>query len=133
MPGTTKNDKGRAVVMADEVHKLVSECIKGKKAGDSVFTWANGKPVTDFRRTWRTLAKKAEMPDLIFHDLRRSAVRNMVRAGISKHVAKRISGHQTDSIFDRYDIHDTADLAEAARKLEARNGHNMGTPETAGR
>jgi integrase len=133
LPGTTKNDKGRAVVMTDEVHKLVCECIKGKKPGDAVFTWANGKPVTDFRRTWRTLAKKAEMPDLIFHDLRRSAVRNMVRAGISKHVAKRISGHQTDSIFDRYDIHDTADLAEAARKLEARNGHNMGTPETAGR
>ena len=69
------------------------------------------------------------MPDLIFHDLRRSAVRNMVRAGISKHVAKLISGHQTDSVFDRYDITDATDLAEAARKLEARNGHKMGTPK----
>ncbi len=133
LPGTTKNDKGRAVVMTEDVYKLVAECIKGKKAGDRVFTWANGKPVTDFRRTWRTLAKKAEMPDLMFHDLRRSAVRNMVRAGISKHVAKLISGHQTDSIFDRYDITDATDLAEAARKLEARNGHKLGTLETAGR
>ena len=80
---------------------------------------------------WRTLAKKAEMPDLIFHDLRRSAVRNMVRAGISKHVAKLISGHTTDSIFDRYDITDATDLAEAARKLEVRNGHKLGTDQTA--
>jgi hypothetical protein len=38
----------------------------------------------------------------------------MVRAGISKHVAKRISGHTTDSIFDRYDITDETDLADAA-------------------
>ncbi len=129
LPGTTKNEQGRAVVMTDEVYKLVSDCIKDKQSDGAVFTWANGKQVTDFRRTWRTLAKAAGMPGLIFHDLRRSAVRNMVRAGISKHVAKRISGHQTDSIFDRYDITDESDLAEAARKLEARNGHKMGTEQ----
>jgi hypothetical protein len=57
----------------------------------------------------------------------------MVRAGISKHVAKRISGHATDSILDRYDFVDTTDLAEATRKLEARNGHELGTPENARR
>jgi integrase len=130
LPGTTNNDKGRAVVMTEDVYKLVVECVKDKKPADRVFTWANGKPVTDFRRTC-TLAKKAEMPDLIFHDLRRSAVRNMVRAGISKHVAKLISGHQTDSVFDRYDITDATDLVEATRKQEARNGHKMGTQETA--
>ena len=133
LPGTTKNDKGRAVVMTEDVYKLVAECVTGKKPGDRVFTWADGKPVTDFRRTWRTLAKKVEMPDLIFHDLRRSAARNMVRAGISKQVAKLISGHQTDSVFDRYDITDATDLVEATRKLEARNGHKMGTQETASR
>ena len=127
LPGTTKNDKGRVVVMTEDVFELVAECVKGKKLSDRLFTWANGRPVTDFRRTWRTLTKNAGMPDLIFHDLRRSAVRNMVRAGISKHVAKLISGHQTDSVFDRYDITDQTDLTEAARKMEARksdvNGH----------
>jgi integrase len=133
LPGTTKSDKGRAVVMTEDVYKLVAECVKDKKPTDQVFMWANGKPVTDFRRTWRTLAKKAEMPDLIFHDLRRSAVRNMVRAGISKQVAKLISGHQTDSVFDRYDITDVTDLVEATRKLEARNGHKTDTLETASR
>jgi hypothetical protein len=120
------------LVLLVDVGAYRVECVKDKKPGDRVFTWADDKPVTDFRRTWRTLAKKAEIPDLIFHDLRRSAVRNMVRAGISKHVAKLISGHQTDSVFDRYDITDATDLMEATRTLEARNGHKLGTPETAG-
>jgi integrase len=129
LPGTTKNDKGRAVVMPSEVHTLIAECIKGKKPGDQVFTWADGKPVRDFRKTWRTLAKAAGMPELLLHDFRRAAVRNMVRAGISKHVAKRISGHTTDAVFERYDITDETDLVEAARKMEQRAlGHKTGTP-----
>lgn len=46
-------------------------------------------------------------------------MRRMVRRGVSKHVAKRISGHKTDSVFDRYDIVDEPDLVGAARKLES--------------
>ena len=128
LPGTTKSDKGRKVVMTDEVFELISECVKGKQSGDPVFTWSDGTPVNDFRRSWRTIAKKAGFPGLLIHDMRRSAIRNMMRAGISKTVAKRISGHSTDSVFDRYDISDETDLAEAAQKLEARkNGHKLGT------
>jgi integrase len=130
LPGTTKSDRGRAVVMTDEVFELISECVKGKNPGDPVFTWADGTPVNDFRRTWRTLAKKAGMPGLLFHDMRRSAIRNMIRVGISKVVAKKISGHATDSVFDRYDITDTVDLVDAAQKIQARKiGHELGTQE----
>lgn len=127
LTGETKSDKGRTVVMTTEVHRLLSGAIKDKKPGDAVFTWANGRPVKDFRGSWDVLMAEAGMPDLLLHDFRRSAVRNMIRSGISKTVAKRITGHSTDSIFDRYDITDESDLADAARKLEARNGHKLDT------
>lgn len=128
LPGTTKSDKGRVVVMPSTVLEMISECVKGKAANDKVFTWENGRPVKDFRRAWAQMAEAAGLPTLLVHDLRRSAVRRMLRRGISKHVARRISGHATDAIFDRYDITDEQDLADAARKLEnPQIGHKLGT------
>jgi hypothetical protein len=56
--------------------------------------------------------------NLLLHDFRRTAVRNLIRAGVSRDVARRISGHETDAIFSRYDITEESDLADTARKLE---------------
>jgi integrase len=112
--------------MTEAVHRLVSECVRGKNPGDAVFTWADGRAVRDFRLAWASLVKEAGVPDLLLHDLRRTAIRNMVRAGISKHVVKQVSGHSTDSIFDPHDSTDEQDLADAARKLEFRDGAQDG-------
>jgi hypothetical protein len=90
-------------------------------------------PVGNFIKAWWSACAKAGVgvrtkgkqngrygtySGLIPHDLRRSAVRNMVRAGISTTVARSISGHVTDAIFDRYDITSAEDLKKAAATLD---------------
>lgn len=144
--GTTKNGRGRIVAMTTNVRALLAACVEGKNRKDFMFT-RNGRPIGDFRKRWRKLCiaagvgrvicrhcgepvadDKCEHCDsdalkyagLIFHDLRRSAVRNLVRSGVSERIAMEITGHKTRDVFDRYDIVSERDLEDAARKSEAR-------------
>ena len=128
-PGETKNDEGRIVIMTDRVRRLLELCVAGKSARDYVFTRANKKPVRDFRRTWKKICEQAGVSELLFHDLRRSAVRNMVQSGIPERVAMQISGHKTRSIFDRYNIVSERDLRDAARALERRSAEAGNVPQ----
>ena len=145
-PGTTKNSDGREVFMTDTVRALLSACVQGKKPEAQVFTRPNGSPVRDFRVTWEractrigvgeTLCADCSEPmdsgkachkcksqrsaysGLIFHDLRRTAARNLRRAGIPETVIMKIGGWRTRSVFERYAIVSRTDIADAMRKLQ---------------
>ena len=137
-PGTTKNKEGRVVKMTDEIYLWLSQCVRSKGPDDFVFTWRDSRQILDFRGLWANVTTAAGVPGLLVHDLRRSAVRNMIRRGIPEVVAMRISGHKTRSVFDRYNIVSETDLADAARRIEQgrakvgdtqQNGDNTGTTE----
>ncbi len=79
----------------------------------------NGNPVKDFKADWKNACGKAGVPNLLFHDLRRTAVRNMIRAGVPEKIAMQISGHKTASMLWRYNITDTRDIKNAGKLTES--------------
>ena len=120
---TSKNGEPRQINLT--AHNLLAACVAGKSANDAVFTRGSNLSCTLDKPD--TIAASAGCPGLLFHDLRRSAVRNMVRAGIPEVVCMKVSGHKTRAVFDRYNIVSEKDLTDAARKLEI--SYTSGTAE----
>lgn len=77
------------------------------------------RPISAKLPGWREACKAAGLDELYFHDLRRSAVRNMKRARVQDSVAMRITGHKTRSMYERYDIVNEEDYADAGEQLKA--------------
>ena len=77
-----------------------------------------GEPIRQFRTAWKSACESAGVPELKFHDLRRTAVRNMRRAGVPQVVRMRITGHRTDSMERRYNIVDIEDIKTARQLME---------------
>jgi integrase len=119
--GETKNDQARMVEMTGAVYDLLAGLVTGKAPEDKVFTRpskSGQRPIAGFRKAWATATKKAGCEGLLFHDLRRTGVRNLVRAGVTEKIAMKITGHKTRSVFDRYDISSRADIRDAIVKVE---------------
>jgi integrase len=88
----------------------------------------DGKPIKDFRWVWASACKNAGVPGRIPHDFRRTAVRNLERAGVPRSVAMAMVGHRTEAIYRRYAIADEAMLKRRRRPVRgtSRQGSNRG-------
>ena len=97
---------------------------------EAIIPWVfhrRGKPTKDLHKVWRKACAAAGCPGRIPHDFRRTAVRNLERAGVSRSVAMKLVGHKTESVYRRYAIVSQADLSAAAGKLAQLEGEASGT------
>lgn len=128
-PGTTKNREGRTLPVYGEMqHWLLmeKEIRDARHPGCPYVFRRGGSAIKNFRKSWAEACKRAGVAGLLFHDLRRTAVRNMVRAGIPEKIAMQISGHKTRAVFDRYNIVSDRDLDLAAERMQRHLG-SVGT------
>jgi integrase len=123
--GSTKNDAGRTLPygpiaeLVAVINAAWAEHERVKETGTicpHVFH-RNGKEIRHFRKAWAVACAAAGCPGKLLHDFRRTAVRNLVRAGVPEKTAQGVTGHKTRSVFDRYDIVNEADLRAAMGKL----------------
>ena len=127
-PGTTKNGEGRefpfdvfpelrAVIEAQRKYR--DEVAKRTDKIPAHVFHRNGVPFKSFYKRWRSACREAGLEGKLMHDFRRTAVRNLERAGVSRSVAMKLTGHKTESVFQRYAIVSEADLREGVAKRAA--------------
>jgi integrase len=124
-PENSKNGEARCVTLNGELEEVIKRrrTQHQVKVGSTVMLTdlvfhREGQPILDFRKAWAAATKLAGVPGRLFHDLRRCAVRNMIRASVPERVAMQISGHETRSMLDRYNIVSEKDLRDALQKTQ---------------
>jgi integrase len=124
---TSKNGRPRVIPLEGVLSTIIErrwiarqyELATGETAIAPLVFHRQGRPVGDFRKAWAAACAAANVPGRLFHDLRRTAVRDFVRAGVPETVAMSITGHRTRAVFDRYDISSQRDKRAALRATEA--------------
>lgn len=135
--GTTKNKDGRefAYGAIDDVRVMMERQWAAhealKKLTPAVLCplvfHRKGKAIKNLRKAWNAACEAAGCPGRLLHDCRRTTVRNLERAGVSRSVAMKLTGHKTENVYRRYAIVSSGDLADAAAKLQASTGTISGT------
>ncbi len=125
-PGVTKGGEGRVFPMTPDVRKLLEaqraqrDALKKHGVVCPYVFQRNGKRLVSIIKAFKAACIAAGYPGRIPHDLRRSAVRNLVRSGIPESVCMKLTGHKTRSVFERYNITSADDLRDATAKLSER-------------
>lgn len=126
-PGETKNEESRIIPLVAELREALAARKVLRDASYPKCPWVffnRGERLLSIKNAWERSCKRAGLVtedgkhSRIFHDLRRTGVRNLVRAGVPEKVAQTISGHKTRAVFERYNITNEDDLKDAAKRLQ---------------
>lgn len=127
-PEHSKNAQGRILALEGELWAIIERAgavrsfEQGGKVELSGYVFHRfGLKIGDFRKAWARACNLAGCPGRHFHDLRRTAVRNMMRSGVPQTVAMSISGHKTTSVFNRYNITSEQDQRDAQKRVQEHN------------
>ena len=115
--GTTKNGQGRFLPLDGELWRIIEEQRKSPVVGCPYVFHRHGRRIGTFYKAWADACREAQCPDMLFHDFRRTAARNLTRGGLSESQAMMITGHKTREVFRRYNIVTEGDLREAISSL----------------
>ncbi len=128
----SKNKSGRPIFLPQTLQALLEGQRAERRTLYPECKWVfhrNGRRIRSYRHAWAAACREAGVPDKLVHDFRRTACRNLIRAGVPELVAMRITGHKTRSVFDRYNITAESDLKEAAAAMEkALGGGYLSSP-----
>ncbi len=117
LPGKdSKNKHGRVLALVGELREILDRRVTARRLDCPYIFHRQGRRIGDYRRVWKRACLAAGIPGAIPYSLRRTAVRNMIRAGVDRAVAMKISGHRTERMFSRYNIVDDRDLRDAMEK-----------------
>jgi integrase len=136
-PDQCKNRDGHSVPVVGEIAAIIERRRKARTVSKRktttlarlVFHRGDGSPVLDFRKAWSKACESAGLPNLLFHDLRRSAVTALVNSGVPQLVAMGISGHKTPSMFKRYNIKIESEQVRALEAVETYHKQKMAEAE----
>jgi integrase len=135
-PGVTKNREGREFpfaafpALAELLHEQRERTSALERKQSRIIApvfHRNGCAIHSYARAWNAACTAAGVAGRLVHDLRRTAVRNLERAGVSRSVAMKLTGHKTEAVYRRYAITSAADLSEGVAKLAALHDTSVGS------
>ena len=116
-PSSNKSRQGRVLVLSEPLRDVIQRRLQLRTDEQPLVFHTRGRGIRDWRKAWRTATVAAGCPGVLFHDIRRTVVRNLVRAGVPERMAMAVTGHKTRDVFDRYDIVTERDVALATAQL----------------
>jgi integrase len=114
----SKSKTARPLPIAGALADIIARRIKSRRLDCEFVFHRKGKPIRQFHKAFKGAAARIGQPGLLPHDMRRSAVRNFRRAGLSEHEGMALSGHKTRSVFERYNIISDEDLTDAMARVQ---------------